>query len=119
VTRKIVAGCSKEEQRANCLKRYAGEFFIHVINFYFIYLLLTFSFWLCWKARRILVPQLVPPALEAQRLKYWTTREVPVINFLKIMKCFNTQKTKHGYIKPQEHYLVRIITAMNGVSLAL
>ena len=84
MTRKIVAGGSKEEQRANRLKRYAGEFFIHVIHFYFIYLLLPLSFWLCWKACRILAPQLAPPALGAQRLKYWTIREVPVINFLKL-----------------------------------
>lgn len=40
MTRNIVAGGSKEEQRANRLKRYAGEIsFIHVIHFYFIYLL--------------------------------------------------------------------------------
>ena len=75
MTRKIVAGGSKEEQRANHLKRYAGEFFIRVINFYlftsyFILLAVLKGLW-----------DLSSLALGAQRLKYWTTREVPVINF--------------------------------------
>ena len=42
---------------------------------------LTFFFWLCHEAFRILVPQpgieFVPPALGAWSLNHWTTREVP------------------------------------------
>lgn len=67
VTRKMVAGCRKEEQRANHLKRYAGEFFIHVIKFYFAYLLLTLFFGYAGRPVGSLVPQSgikpVPPCI--------------------------------------------------------
>lgn len=50
-----------------------------------------------------------PPALEAQRLSYWTTREVPVFNFLfwKLSTCAKMRRTVHwAAVLTQIHHLL-------------
>ena len=58
--------------------------------------LFCFVFWLHCAACGILVPQLrikpAPPALEAQSLNHWTTREVPITSILKIRKSKEEDK---------------------------